>query len=90
MRPIAVGPDVVRLECGIQMEAIVPLNHVMGSGLAALALRKTFAIFAHSFAAMANSTARFRLVRGSSRSIRVWRTFGEGYSDAHRRRRASA
>ena len=35
---------------------MVSLNHVMGSGLAALALRKTFAIFAHSFAAMANST----------------------------------
>lgn len=28
MRPIAVGPDVVRLECGIQMEAIVPLSDI--------------------------------------------------------------
>ena len=28
IRPIAVGPDVVRLECGIQMEAIVPLSDI--------------------------------------------------------------
>lgn len=28
MRPIAVGPDVVRLECGIQMEAIISLSDI--------------------------------------------------------------